>query len=214
MKIEIGAQKPEHFTTYWDEQYDIFSHFEYACGIPSLLHVITTVKENGRPNVNFNAWGTFSGDGRGFFAILPLMRHTHTYRNIQRTGEFTVGFIGKDYFDACIATIQNNDDDIDEISAGGFTAEPAKTVAVPRLEEAFLSLECRMEKEVEYGDSTLIIGRVNHIAMLDEFAGAIDGKYEDNGFMLNIHSPKNLITGEGQASAVAVCRVVRINEAD
>lgn len=212
MKIEIGNQKPENFKIYWDGQYDIFSHFEYACGIPSILHAITTVKENGKPNVNFNAWSTFSGDGGGFFAILPLLRHTHTYKNIQRTGEFCVGFIGKDYFDACIATIRDNGDDTDEIAAGGFTAETAKTVAVPRLAEAFLTLECKLEKEVECGNLALVIGKVNHIAMLKGFAGSIDGKYEENGFMLNIHAPKNLTTGEGQASAVAVCKVIRVNE--
>ena len=30
--------------------------------------------------------------------------------------------------------------------------------------------------------------------------------------MLNIHAPKNLLTGAGKASAVAVCRIERVNE--
>jgi len=212
MKIEIGNQKPENFKAYWEGQYSFFSHFEYACGIPSILHAVTTMKENGKPNVNFNAWGTFSGYGGGFYAILPFSRHTHTYKNIQRTGEFAVNFIGKDYFDACIATINDNGDDTDEIAAGGFTAETAKTLAVPRLAEAFLTLECKFEKEIECGNGMVVIGKVNHIAMSDEFSGSIDGKYENNGFMLNIHAPKNLKTGEGKASAVAVCKIIRINE--
>jgi hypothetical protein len=45
-----------------------------------------------------------------------------------------------------------------------------------------------------------------------EYAKGLDSKYDDNGFMLNIHAPKNLKTGEGIPSAVAVCKIVRVNE--
>jgi hypothetical protein len=48
--------------------------------------------------------------------------------------------------------------------------------------------------------------------MEEQYAKGIDAKYDDNGFMHIIHAPKNLKTGEGQASAVAVCKVVRVNE--
>ncbi len=137
MKIEIGTQKPENFEAYWQGQYEIFSHFEFACGIPSVLHAVTTVKENGRSNVNFNFSGCFTGDGDGYYAIIPIYRHTHTYRNILRTGEFVVNFISKDYFDACMTTI-DIDDETDEFEAGGFQKEQAKTVACPRMQEAFL----------------------------------------------------------------------------
>lgn len=215
MKIEIRNQKPENFITFWPGQYDIFSHFEYACGIPSILHAVTTLKKNGKPNVNFNFAGSFTGDGDGYFAIIPLYRHTHTYKNILRTGEFVINFISKDYFDRCCDTINQNKDDTDEFEAGGFHKEAAKTVACPRMQEAFLTLECVLEKEMDLsgsGRAALIIGRVNHIAMQEEYAEGIDGKYEDNGFMLNIHAPKNLKTGDGKASAVAVCKVVRVNE--
>jgi flavin reductase (DIM6/NTAB) family NADH-FMN oxidoreductase RutF len=215
MKIEIGERKPENFAQHWPGQYEVFSHFEYACGIPSVLHAVTTQKENGKPNVNFNFSGSFTGDGDGFFAVIPLYRHTHTYRNILRTGEFVVNFIGKDFFDACIATIQQNGDEEDEFEAGGFHPEPARTVDCPRMREAFLSLECTLEKELDLsgsGRAALVIGRVRHVALEERYAAGIDEKYDSDGFMLNIHAPKNLVTGEGKASAVAVCRVVRVNE--
>ncbi len=215
MKIEMGARRPVNFAQDWPGQYDIFSPFEYACGIPSVLHAVTTLKENGQPNVNFNFAGSFTGDGDGYFAILPLYRHTHTYRNILRTGEFVVNFISKDFFDACIQTIQQNGDELDEFEAGGFRREPARTVEAPRMREAFLSLECTLEKELDLsgsGRAALVIGRVRHIAMEEGYAAGIDKKYDEEGFMLNIHAPKNLTTGEGKASAVAVCRIVRVNE--
>lgn len=216
MKIEIGEKRPENFKEYWPEQYDIFSHFEYACGIPSVLFAITTLKENGKSNVNFSAWSSFSGDGKGFYAVMPgMLHHTHTYKNILRTGEFVINFICKDYFDACLATIDENGDNTDEIAAGGFTPENAVDVDCPRLKEAFLSLECRLDKEIRLSEearSSIFISKVLHIAADEAYANGLDGKYEANGFMFNIHAPKNLKTGEGKPSAVAVCKIVRVNE--
>lgn len=215
MKIEIGEQRPEHFAEYWPGQYEIFHHFEYACGIPSILFAITTVKANGQPNVNFSAWGSFAGDGDGFYTVLPgMLHHTHTYKNILRTGEFVINFLGREYFDACIATINGNEEETDEIKASNFTAEPAATLACPRLQEAFLCLECRLEQDVELrenGKSSVLIGRVQHMAAQEEYAEGLDKKYGESGFMLNIHAPKNLKSGEGKPGAVAVCKVVRVN---
>ena len=214
MKIEIGEKRPKNFVQYWDGQYDIFHHFEYACGIPSILFAITTRKENGNPNVNFCAWSSFSGDGTGFYAIMPgMLHHTHTYKNIMRTKEFVINFINKDYFDNCIKTINQNSDDTDEIFAGGFTEEKAMTVDCPRLKEAFLSLECKLEKDISMTElSSIFVGKVTHVAADEHYANGLDSKYEDDGFMLNIHAPKNLKTGEGKPSAVAACKIIRVNE--
>ncbi|MFA9380567.1 MAG: flavin reductase family protein [Acetanaerobacterium sp.] len=218
MKIEIGAQRPETFKTYWDGQYEIFSYFEYACGIPSVLFAITTTKENSTPNVNFNAWSSFTGDGDGFFAIMGgLYQHTHTYQNIIRTGEFVINFIGKEYYEACMATIEHNDEDVNEFEVAGFTVEPAKTLSCPRIGEAFLSLECRLERQMDLsgsGKTALVIGKVGHIAMKKEFATGLEAgnpgaKYGDNGFMFNIHAPKNLLTGDGETSGLAVLKVIK-----
>mgnify|MGYP000877432893 FL=1 len=214
MRIEIGPQKPEHFKTYWDGQYDLFSHFEYACGIPSALFMITTLKENGKPNACFGAWSSFTGDAGGYYAVIGgLNKNSHTWQNIQRTGEFIINFVSNDYYEHCIATIGRNGADEDEIVAGGFTEESAKTVGCPRIAEAFLCLECKLEKQVDLsGSAQLIIGKVGHIAMQEAYAGSLDAKYGESGFMFNIHAPKDLRTDEGKPSAVAVCKIVRINE--
>ncbi len=216
MKIEIGTERPGNFATYWPGQYEVFSHLEYACGIPSVLYAITTLKDNGLPNVSFNAWSSFSGEGTGFHAIVPgVSRGGHTYRNILRTGEFVINFLSKAHYDGCIATIQSNADGADEFVVGGFTREEGRTVACPRIQEAFLCLECRLEKEFPLSpeDATsVVIGKVNHIAAQEDYAKGIDAKYGDDGFMLNIHAPRNLLTGEGKASAIAVLKVARVNE--
>lgn len=212
MKFEVGETRSEAFAEDWPGQYDVFSHLEFACGVPSVMFLITTLKENGKPNACLHAWSTFSGDGGGFFAVMPgLMQSTHTYRNILRDKEFCVNFLSPDYYDRCIETIKQNGDDVDELAAGGFTAEPAKTVKPPRIREAFLSYECTLESSSDLsgkGCNAMIIGRVRHAAV-DEGRGMAEICGE-NGFMFNVHSPKDPETGKGGQSAVAQLRAVKL----
>lgn len=213
MKIEIGEARPAHFIEYWPMQYELFSHFEFAAGIPKMLFAISTVKENGRPNICFSSWSTFTGNGSAYYAVLGgVNKRNHTYDNIVRTGEFTVNFLSRNYYDALSQTIQNNEIEDDEFLAGGFTVEDSKTVSAPRIKEAFLSLECTLEKmdELPDGSLLLIIGKVRLIAMQEEYAGNFDAKYGENGFMFHIHSPLDLRTGEGNNGGVAVCGDIKI----
>jgi flavin reductase (DIM6/NTAB) family NADH-FMN oxidoreductase RutF len=76
---------------------------------------------------------------------------------------------------------------------------------LPRIAEAFLSLECTFEKELDLsgsGKAALLIGHVNHIAVQEEYALGIHKKYENDGFMHFIYTPKNIVTEEGQSSTV------------
>ncbi len=213
MKIELEETRSEIFTKCWPEQYSLFSHLEFACGVPSVLFLITTLKENGKPNACLHAWSTFSGDGGGFFAIMPgLMQGTHTYRNILRDKEFCVNFLSADYYDRCIKTIEQNSEDTDEFSVGGFTPEPAVTVKAPRIKEAFMSYECTLESTTDLsgkGINAMIIGRVRHAAVDSEHhkMTEICGK---NGFMFNVHCPKDAQTGEGSQSALTQLQTVRL----
>ncbi|MCL2461530.1 MAG: flavin reductase, partial [Defluviitaleaceae bacterium] len=114
------------------------------------------------------------------------------------------------YYEACLATI-GTDDEADEFAAGGFTQEQAKTIAAPRIAEAFLSVECKLEKVVEYGEGgTLIVGKVINVSVAEEFADGVDGKYGDDGYMVYM-SPKSLKTGAGKYAA-ATCKVFRVDE--
>jgi len=213
MKIEIGNLKPKFLKETWPGQYSFFSHFEYLCGIPHVLFLITTLKENGKPNVCFHSWSSFSGDGAGFYAVMPgLGQHTHTYKNILRTKEFCVNFISAEYYDASIKSINENAYDIDELEGAGFTAEAATTVKAPRIKESFLSIECKYEMDIDLskaGETSLIIGKVMHMSADEEYAKGFDAKYGEKGFMYNIHAPKDLLTGEGETSGIASLNILK-----
>jgi flavin reductase (DIM6/NTAB) family NADH-FMN oxidoreductase RutF len=213
MKTEIGRQKPGFLRETWPGQYNFFSYFEFLSGVPHALFLITTLKANGKPNLCFHGWSSFSGDGGGFFAIMPgLGMQTHTYRNIMRDKEFCVNFISSKYYDSCIRTINENGMDTDEMLAGGLTPEPSKTVRAPRIMEAFISLECKLVSATDLsgkGTTAMIIGEVQ-MAAVEQGCHKFYRICSQDGFVFNIHCPKDVCTGDGRKSAVSILKPVII----
>ncbi len=212
MKIEIGNTKPDNFIDRWPGEFRIFSHFEMALGIPHFLFLITTLKENGKPNACFQSWSSFTGDSGGYFAITPIVQTTHTYQNILRTKEFCINFINARYFDACYKTITNNSDDTDEIAVGGFTAEQARCISVPRIQEAFLSIECTLHSNNDLsgkGITSLIIGKVLSAAIDDDYINGSEKKYGKDGFMYYLYELQNFTLGDQGERKVASLNILR-----
>ena len=212
MKIEIGDKKPDNFIDRWPGEFRIFSHFEMALGIPHSLFLITTVKENGRSNACFQSWSSFTGDSGGYFVITPIVQTTHTYHNILRTKEFCINFINARYFDACYKTIICNSDDTDEIAAGGFTAEQARCISVPRIQEAFLSIECTFHSTIDLsgkGITSLIIGKVLSVAVDDDYLNRSEKKYGKDGFMYYLYDLQDFTSGDQGERKVASLNILR-----
>ena len=197
MKIEIGDKKPDNFKDRWPGEFHIFSHFEMALGIPHAC---------------FQSWSSFSGDSGGYFAITPILQTTHTYHNILRTKEFCINFINARYFDACYQTIINNSDDTDEIAAGGFTAEKARCISVPRIKEAFLSMECTFHSNIDLsgkGITSLIVGRVLLAAIDDDYINGSEKKYGKDGFMYYLYDLQDFTSGDQGERKVASLNIQR-----
>lgn len=212
MKIELEEKRPENFKVEWDGQYDIFSYLEFACSVPSPIFLVTTRKENGLPNAALQAWSCFGGDSGGYFAVMQgVMQRTHTYKNILREKEFCINFLAPGYYENMKTTVVKNDDDTDEIAAGGFTAEPSSVIGAPRIAEAFLTMECTLESHTDLsgaGVNSMIVGRVRHVRV-DSNHGSIANICSPNAFAFNVHSPKDALTGAGETSAVAALTFLR-----
>jgi len=212
MKIEIGNVKPDNFVDRWSGEFEVFSHFEMALGIPHALFLITTLKENGKPNVCFQSWSSFYGDCGGYYVMTPLLMQSHTYHNILRDKEFCINFINANYYEACYQTIFCNEDETDEFAAGGFTREPASRIVVPRIKEAFMSLECRLKSENDLsgkGMQSLVIGEVLSAAVEDEYINGAEKKYGPDGFMYYGYALKDFASGDEGERKVATLNVLR-----
>lgn len=184
----------------WQGQFDAFAPFEFICGIPQPLFMITTYKDNGLANACFHSWSCFSGDAGGYYAILSALgRQSHTYRDIMRDRVFCVNFLSHEYYGNCMETIRHNSLAENEIAAGGFTLEECREIACPKIKESFLTLECKLEHDVDLSRRnivSLIIGRVTHISMDEDYMVGVDRKYSEKGFMFNINSPVDFATGK------------------
>ena len=205
MKTEIGMERPANFKESWPGEYTCFSHFEHAAVVPQVLSLITTLKNNGKPNAAFHAGTVFSGDPSGYYAIMPGISYSHTYDNILRAKEFCINFLSKAYYAACMKTVEENGEDTDEIMAGGFTAEPCKTIGGFRIKEALLSFECKLVSSQDItGQNKLFmfIGQVQ-LAVVDENCHKLENICGPKGFMYNIPAPQNPLKDERMPTAAA-----------
>ena len=176
-----------------------FSWLESVLAIPSPLVCVTSYKENGLPNVTMQSWCTFIGE-LGFHVLFSSVnRWSHMYSSVLAKKQFVVNFSSKDVFMKCMASIEKNGYDNDEIIACGLTAEPASEVDAPMIKECFLNLECELEwtrELVEGRDLHVFCAKVVGIHMDDEHYDLEKlGRYGETGYMYNIHRPINPDTG-------------------
>lgn len=171
-----------------------FHWMEFVVQVPSPLYLITSYKSNGLPNACMQSWTSFTGGGKGFYAIVSSVnKHGHLYQSLHETGEAVINFMSADMFDRCMATVYHNSFDTDEIAAAGLTAVKAEAVRAPLVEECFLNLECRFrwEKEIAEGDDYVLacleVLRV-HIEE-DRLDESRLGRTGETGFLYNIHHP-------------------------
>ena len=215
MKIEIGKDFPQYFKPEYPEEFELFSHLETTSAIPHVLFAITTWKENGLPNVCFHSWSCFHGDKTAFFAVMGcLYQHTHTYANIQKEKCFCLNFLPISYYDKLIDTINQNNLEDDEFQVGGFTLEHAKTVHAPVIQEAFLNMECTLKQIQDLSGAhitSMVIGEVQHISVDEEYAQGYEKRYGNDGFMMLVPAPQNLISGEPNQSAIAGINIKKLS---
>ena len=212
MEYKIGADRPAHFQAEWPEQFEIFSHLEFACGIPQLLFAVTTYKPGGVPNVCPHSWSSFSSGSDGYYALLSGWSvQSHTYRNILRDKCFCINFLSPEYFDALMRSVSQNADDTDEFAACGFGLSPSEKIAAPRISESFLSLECELADAPSLvgGALPILAGRVLLSHIREGYARGYDEKYTPRGFSYNVHSPMDCETGVCAPFGVAVLQVAR-----
>jgi flavin reductase (DIM6/NTAB) family NADH-FMN oxidoreductase RutF len=85
----------------------------------------------------------------------------HTLKNIRRTGEFVVNLADEATANAMHLTGTELPEAESEFSKYGLTPAPAKLVKHPRIAEAAASLECRVERRIEFGpEREMVVGEI------------------------------------------------------
>jgi len=83
-----------------------------------------------------------------------------TLRNARATGGFVVHIVHEPLLEAMVRASGEWPSDASEFALTGLTAVAAERVRAPRVAEAKLAFECRLEREVALGGTTLVIGEI------------------------------------------------------
>jgi flavin reductase (DIM6/NTAB) family NADH-FMN oxidoreductase RutF len=101
-----------------------------------------------------------------------------TWRNIERTGEYVIHVVTGALVERMNLTSKDHPYGTDELALAGLSPLPSERVAPPRIAEAPVAMECRLERIVEVGRSgtAIIIGEILLWHVADELivGGRID----------------------------------------
>ena len=136
------------------------------------------------------AWvSSVSGDGvdnlapHSFFTVAcvdpPVVQFTSvgdkdTLANVQHSREFVVSLAPESLFEQVNATGTNFPHDVSEFDAVGLEREPSLRVGAPRVAASPVALECVLHATVGLGNSTVVFGRVVHVAVSED---VLDGDH-------------------------------------
>lgn len=101
-----------------------------------------------------------------------------TVSNIRRTGEFVVNMVDMAIADEMLVCGLAVDPDVDEIALAGLTAVPGKQVKARLVAESPCSMECRVERLIEYDRRLIVLGEVVHMHVRRDCLDA-SGRYVD-----------------------------------
>lgn len=200
MKHEIGINKPDILIEDWPGKYEIFSWLEYVVSVPNPIFLISTLKENGLANANLHSWGLLLGEGKEFWSLLTVMKHSHTYSNILREKEWCINYPSFENYQNCFETIYVNSDENDEIIQAGLTPENAQVIKTPRIGECMINLECKLDwdKSLYEGSNWHIFaGKIVHVAIDDKaIIPEPKERMSNMNLMYNIRGTVNPLNGE------------------
>lgn len=127
---------------------------------PEWVVLITTVDEQGIPDVMPAGWAMVASHNPPMFAI--AVGHTrYTHKLIRGQEEFVVAFPGPGLEEAIEYTGSCSGRDVkDKLDRSGLRALEAERVEPPLLAGCVANLECELAGELEAGDHTIFLGRV------------------------------------------------------
>ena len=75
-----------------------------------------------------------------------------TSNNIRDTEEFAVNIVSEDFAEQMVATATDFDPEVNEFEISGLTPDPCKFIAPPKVKEAKISFECKLNQIIPVGN--------------------------------------------------------------
>jgi len=131
--------------------------------VPRPIAFVSTVGSGGRFNVApfsyFNAI-TSRPPLVGFSVGARDGGPKDTLRNLRETRDFVVNVVSEALLERMVRASGDWPEDVSEFEITGLTAVPSSRVTSPRVGESPVSLECRLEREIELGEAVFVVGEI------------------------------------------------------
>jgi len=131
--------------------------------VPRPIAFVSTVGADGRFNVApfsyFNAI-TNRPPLIGISINLRGGEPKDTLRNIRATADFVVNTVDEPLAARAVYAAGDWPEGVSEFELTGLTPVASDRVKSPRVAESPVSLECRLHREIEFGDTALIVGEI------------------------------------------------------
>lgn len=180
--------------------------------VPRPIAFVSTQSKDGKNNVApfsyFN--GVCSKPPTIMFA--PARRgwdgkEKDTLINIRETEEFVVNIVSESFAEKMVMCATDFDSDVDEFEISGLNTANSQKIKPPRVEEAKISFECKLNQIVEIGDGSagsgfVVIGTIV-LFHLD------DNIYDNGRILLNQLEPLGRIAGNWYTRSTDTLEIVR-----
>jgi len=138
-------------------------HFLISVIVPRPIAFVSTVGADGTHNLApFSYFNLISS--RPPLVGISVNRRTagpkDTSRKVRETGDFVVNLVDEALSAQAVDASGEWAADVDEFALTGLTPVASEKVKAPRVGESPVSLECRLERIVDVGDTDFIIGEV------------------------------------------------------
>ena len=145
--------------------------------LPRPIAFVSTMGADGIYNLAPFSFFTAVSANPPAIAFAPMLslegKRKDTLNNAERLGEFVVNVVSEDIVRPMNETSADFPPEIDEFEVSGLTPIPSDLVAVPRVKESHIAMECKLRQIVEMSSlpmgGSLVIGEVVRFHVDDEY---------------------------------------------
>lgn len=180
--------------------------------VPRPIAFVSTQSKDGKNNVApfsyFN--GVCSKPPTIMFA--PARRgwdgeEKDTLINIRDTEEFVVNIVSESFAEKMVMCATDFDSDVDEFEISGLNTADSQKIKPPRVEEAKISFECKLNQIVEIGDGSagsgfVVIGTIVLFHIDDD-------TYDNGRILLNQLKPLGRLAGNWYTRLTDTLKIIR-----
>ncbi|MFD6099376.1 flavin reductase family protein [Nocardiopsis flavescens] len=135
-----------------------------AVVVPRPIAWVSTTSADGVDNLAPHSFFTIASSEPAVVQFTSTGRKD-SLRNAEATGEFVVNLAPEPLWDEVNASGTPYPPDVDEFDALGIARERSAAVRPPRVAASPVALECVLHSTVGFGSSTVVFGRVVHVAV-------------------------------------------------